>query len=113
MSHKDECTDLCKKCKTCKCDTRKFNIFSGVEIVGWIAIGIGIIGAIAQFFKTRKTKNLGSFSIIYLICAFVAELTFLIQGIMLEEASIAVVRIASSIYFGSFIVMFFLYEMKK
>lgn len=112
MSHKEECTDLCKKCKKCKCDTRKFNIFSGVEIIGWIAIAIGTIGAIAQFFKTRKTKNLGSFSIIYLVCACIAEITFLIQGIILEEASIAVVRIASSIYFGFFIIMFFMYEMK-
>jgi len=108
--HKCDCKE-CRKCDNCK--ESKINLLSAAEILGYIAIVVGLIGAFSQMKKSQGSKNVESFSLIYLACAMIAEFVFLIQGIVLKNVSIVVTKIAGAIYFGFLLVLFLMYESKK
>ena len=104
----------CEKCHTCKeCKKDQVDAFSPEEILGYIAIVVGIIGGVAQMKQTGGSRDLSSFSWIYLTCALTAESLFLIQGIILKNISISLTRAVTMLYFGFFLLMWFLYEFKK
>ena len=107
---KVDCND-CDKCDKCKKD--EINLLSPVEILGWLAILIGIIGSFFQLKKSRGSRNLSSFSKIYLISTVIADSLFVAQAIMTKNVSLALTKVASVIYFSSFIVMFYLFEKEK
>ena len=104
----------CEECKK-KCDKNEptYGLFSTVEIIGWVAIGLGVIGAFFQLRKSGGSKDLSSFSVFYLAFAVGGEILMLIQGLMIKNASIALTRLGTTLYFGGFLVMWFLYEWKK
>ena len=108
---KVDCED-CHTCEKCK-EKEKINIWSPVEILGWVAITVGLIGGFFQLRRSHGTKDLRSFSIIYLITATLAEILFLIQALVIKNVSITITRIGTAIYFGSFLVMWFIYEMNR
>ena len=110
MNKKVDCKD-CHTCEECKKDA--LSIWSPTEIIGWVAITLGIVGGIFQLSKSGGSKDLRSFSIIYLVTATVAEILFLIQGLMIKNASIAMTRLGTALYFGSFLIMWFLYELNR
>ena len=109
MEEKDEC----ENCDCTKCCKPTVNPLSPNEIIGWTAIVIGTFGAIIQLGKSGSSKDLRSFSIIYLLTATFAELLFMIQGIMIKDVSITVTRLFTFLYFGSFLVLWFLYEWNR
>jgi uncharacterized protein with PQ loop repeat len=104
----------CEECKK-KCEKKELTtgLFSTVEIIGWAAIGLGVIGAFFQLRKSGGSKDLSSFSVFYLAFAVGSEILMLIQGLMIKNASIALTRLGTTLYFGGFLVMWFLYEWKK
>ena len=106
---KVDCKD-CHTCEECEKKKQKINIFSPIEIIGYVAIVLGLIGSFWQLRRSGVSKDLRSFSIIYLITTTVAEILFLIQAVLIKNVSIAITRIATAIYFGSFIVMWILFE---
>ena len=97
----------CENCERCeKCKSKSAGVFSPIEILGYTAIGIGLIGVVFQMQKSHSTMNLESFSVWYLITAGIAELLFLIQGIMIQNVSISLTRAAGVLYFGFFLFLF-------
>lgn len=104
----------CEECKK-KCEKKELTngLFSTVEIIGWVAIALGTIGAFFQLRKSGGSKDVSSFSFFYLAFAVGSEILMLIQGLMIKNASIAITRLGTTLYFGSFLVMWFLYEWKK
>ena len=107
------CEECKKKCKCIKEPESAGGIFSTVEIIGWVAIVLGTIGAFFQLRKSGGSKDVSSFSIFYLAFAVGSEILMLIQGLMIKNASIALTRLGTTLYFGSFLVMWLLYEWKK
>mgnify|MGYP007072324859 FL=1 len=104
----------CENCHTCEeCKKNQVDAFSPEEILGYTAIVIGVVGGLAQMKQTGGSRDLSSFSWIYLTCALTAEALFLIQGIMLKNISISLTRAVTMLYFGFFLLMWFLYEFKK
>ncbi len=104
----------CKNCHMCEeCRKDQIDAFSMEEIIGYTAIVIGFIGGVAQIGKTGGSKDLSSFSWIYLVCGVVTELLFMIQGIMLKNISISFTRAVTLLYFGFFLVMWLIYEFKR
>ena len=104
----------CEKCHTCdECKKDQINAFSTEEIIGYIAIVIGFVGGVAQIGKTGGSKDLSSFSWIYLVCGVCTELLFMIQGILLKNISISFTRAVTLLYFGFFLVMRLIYEFKR
>ena len=83
----------------------KSRITSPAEIIGWLAIIIGITGAVSQLWKTHNSKNTESFSILYLVCAMIADLLFALQGGMKGSFTITATRIVTSLYFLYFLVI--------
>ena len=113
MSSEINCEDCKKKCKCKEEKELTTGLFSTVEIIGWAAIVLGIIGGFFQLRKSGGSKDMSSFSIFYLMLAIGSEMLMLIQGLMIKNASIVITRLGTSLYFGSFLVMWFLYEYKK
>jgi len=104
--------DCCEDCHKCdKCKKEAVNAWSFVEIIGYIAIVIGMIGVFFQIKKSGSERNLSSFSLFYLAFATISELIFMIQGIMIKNISITATKIAGAAYFGFLLVMFLIYEM--
>jgi uncharacterized protein with PQ loop repeat len=106
----DDCCKNCHKCEEC---TKKINLLSSTEIIGWIAIVIGAIAGISQIHKSGSSQDLKSFSIIYLIGCVVTEALFIIQGIMIGNVSIAVTRAVTFLYFAVLLFLWLMYEYKK
>ena len=103
-----------KECHICEeCRKDQIDAFSFQEILGYIAIVIGVVGGFSQMKQTGGSRDLSSFSWVYLACAVTAETLFLIQGIMLKNISISLTRAATMLYFGFFLFMWFMYEFKK
>jgi len=66
MSSEINCEECKKKCK-CKEETDSAGgLFSTVEIIGWVAIALGTIGAFFQLRKSGGSKDVSSLSILYL-----------------------------------------------
>ena len=63
--------------------------------------------------QTGGSKDLSSFSWIYLACAVTAETLFLIQGIMLKNISISLTRATTMLYFGFFYLCGFCTNLRK
>ena len=80
------------------------------EIVGWVAVVFGMLGGIAQIWKTHTTKNTDSFSPYYLMFAGIAELLFATQGGMKGSLTILITRICSTMYFIYFLVMMYIHH---
>ena len=67
------------------------------EIIGLIAIIMGIASFLFQMHKTASTMNVQSFSIYALAFLAISEGLFVIQGLMKRSYTIAITRTASFI----------------
>ena len=77
------------------------------ELIGWIAIALGAIGAISQFDKVRTTANVSSFSPVYLVLVCVVEALFAVQGAWKKSVTMFATRIGTLTYFMYLTVMYF------
>ena len=111
MTNKD-CKECCKECHHCEqCKKDEVNIWAWTEIIGYIAISVGMIGVFFQIRKSGSSQDVSSFSLIYLAFATISELIFMIQGIMIKNISITATKIAGVVYFGFLLVLFLIYEL--
>jgi uncharacterized protein with PQ loop repeat len=107
-----DCKACCKKCHDCEeCKKDEVNLWSGAEILGYVSILIGMIGVFFQVKKSGTERNFSSFSVIYLAFATLAELIFMVQGIVNKNVSLTITKIAGASYFGFLFIMFLIYEL--
>jgi|TARA_B100000795_G_C22366785_1_gene274555 uncharacterized protein with PQ loop repeat len=83
------------------------------EIVGVLAIILGMGGYITQFVKTEQSFDVESFSIYALILGCVSELLFVAQGLMKSSYTIALTRFITFLGFVSYVVIWIIAKYNK
>ena len=77
------------------------------EIIGGIAILLGLIATFMQFNKTISTMNVESFSIYSLVLVAISEMLFIIQGFMKKSHTIMLTRIISFVGVMGYILIWY------
>jgi len=78
------------------------------EVVGLLAIVMGIASFLFQMHKTASTMDVQSFSIYALCLLAVSECLFVIQGLMKKSWTIAITRMAS--FIGALVYIYIWYK---
>lgn len=76
------------------------------ELVGVVAIVLGIVGALFQMAKVHKTLDTTSFSPVYLWVVVLAESLFCLQGAIKKSPTIMMTRLAAAAYFTYILVVY-------
>jgi len=77
------------------------------EIIGVVAIIIGMIGYGAQLIKTEQSFDVSSFSVLALVLGCVSELLFVVQGLMKRSYTIAFTRFIAFLGFATYLIIWY------
>jgi FtsH-binding integral membrane protein len=83
------------------------------EILGLLAIVLGMGGYVTQFIKTEQSFDVSSFSIYALILGCISELLFVVQGLMKNSYTIAFTRFITFLGFVSYVVIWVMSKYSK
>ena len=83
------------------------------EILGLLAIVLGMGGYITQFIKTEQSFDVSSFSIYALILGCISELLFVVQGLMKNSYTIAFTRFITFLGFVGYVIIWVMSKYSK